>query len=408
MTTSAPPRARATPARLGTGGGFVAASASLILVFVAAGAPIPLMATYRAAEVDNTALALASVAYFVAAAAGLLVLGRLSTHVGRRPAGLLALAVAGLGCVVMALVDGPAWLIVGRGLQGLACGVAPGPLAAFVVDTSRERQWLAALITGSAPMIGLPLGAALAGLVAELGPGTSPWIFVGLVVALAFCAVGLWLSPETVRRSPGALASLRPRVQLSRRLRRATLAAAAVFVATWPLGGFYQAFGSVVADDVLGSRSPFAAGVIFASIMVLNPVGGVLARRVAPRRGVVSAMVGYAIILIGAALALRVGNAWLFVGASLIGGLLQGVAATCAMRILLPRTRIADRSDVFAAIYLIAYASVAIAGVGAARLAEHLPLDSVVMVYVATGLIGALAAGLLPPRHVPPRRGSQR
>ena len=53
-------------------GAFAAASAALILVFISAGAPIPLMASYRAAGVDNAGFAYASVAYFFAAAAGLL------------------------------------------------------------------------------------------------------------------------------------------------------------------------------------------------------------------------------------------------------------------------------------------------------------------------------------------------
>jgi MFS family permease len=68
---------------------FVAASSPLVFVFAAAGTLIPLYNTYRAEDgITNGDLATASVFYFVAAAIALLILGRLSNHLGRRPVAL--------------------------------------------------------------------------------------------------------------------------------------------------------------------------------------------------------------------------------------------------------------------------------------------------------------------------------
>ena len=238
-------------------------------------------------------------------------------------------------------------------------------------------------------MIGLPLGAIMAGIAAQAG-APAPHLFSASTVVLGACIVGVVVAVETVAPRRGAVASLVPRVRVPRELWRPVAASAAVFVATWPLGGFYQAFGSIVAVDVLGSTSALAAGGMFASIMVLNPVGGVVASTFEPRRAFAVAMLMYAALLAIALAALRLGSPSWFVLAGLVGGALQGVAATSAMRMLLPRTRIQHRSDVLAAVYGIAYGSVAVAGLAAAPAAAQMPLDLVALIYGGIGIAAAL------------------
>src|SRR5919107_1116764 len=93
--------------RLPLGVAFVAATCSLVFVFAAAGTPIPLYNTYRAEDgITHADLAIVSVGYFVAAATSLLVFGRLSNHVGRRPVGLAALISAALACLILIGMNG--------------------------------------------------------------------------------------------------------------------------------------------------------------------------------------------------------------------------------------------------------------------------------------------------------------
>ncbi|MDT3441479.1 hypothetical protein [Pseudofrankia sp. BMG5.37] len=71
---------------------FVVGSATLILTFLASGTPIPLYSTYRLEDgISNSGLALTTVIYFAMTALSLLLLGRLSNHLGRRPVGIAAL-----------------------------------------------------------------------------------------------------------------------------------------------------------------------------------------------------------------------------------------------------------------------------------------------------------------------------
>jgi len=74
--------------------GFVVASVALVLVFAVAGSPIPLFNTYRATNgISNVDLGMVSVGNFLAAAISLLVFGRISNHLGRRPVAIAALGV---------------------------------------------------------------------------------------------------------------------------------------------------------------------------------------------------------------------------------------------------------------------------------------------------------------------------
>src|SRR4051795_3082199 len=101
--------------RLSFSGAFVVAACSLVLVFAAAGTPIPLYNTYRAQDgITNADLGWVSVGYFAAAATSLLLLGRLSNHLGRRPVAIAAVASAALSCLILIGMHGVLSLTVAR------------------------------------------------------------------------------------------------------------------------------------------------------------------------------------------------------------------------------------------------------------------------------------------------------
>ena len=264
---------------------FLAAACSLVFVFAAAGTPIPLYNTYRAEDgITNADLGIVSVGYFVAAATSLLVFGRLSNHLGRRPVALAALTSAAVACLLLIGMDGVLPLLVARVLQGLACGLASSGLGSYVIDSAPERpRWLPAAITGSAPMLGIPIGALACGALVRYGPAPRVLIYEIMTAVLVVCAALMAMSPETMPRRRGAMASLRPRLQVPAGSGQLLLAAGAASVATWSLGGFYQAFGPSVAAEHLGTTNPLVAAAVFASVMVLNPVGGPLSGRLRAR-----------------------------------------------------------------------------------------------------------------------------
>jgi MFS family permease len=355
---------------------FVASASSLVLVFAAAGTPIPLFNTYRVQDgLTNANFGLLAVGLLVAAATALLVLGRLSNHLGRRPVALAAIASAVASCLILITLRGMAPLLVARALQGFSCGLASSSLGSYVVDSAPKRpRWLAALITGSAPMIGIPIGALVGGALVQYGPDPRRLVYEIMALVLAACALAMIFSPETMRRSRGALASLRPRLQWPQGTGVLLFAVGASLVATWSLQAFYQAFAPSLAVEYLGSKSPLVAATMFAAVMVLNPLGGALSGRLAPSRSLRAGMIVYIIAVVAIILALRAGAGVAFIGGSLAAGIAQGVSSTGGIRGLLSSAAPHERAGLLATIYLVSYSGAAIPGIVAGRLATTLSL----------------------------------
>ena len=380
--------------RMPLSGAFMVASCSLIFVFAAAGTPIPLYNVYRAQDgITNADLGMVSVGYFVAAAISLLMLGRLSNHLGRRPIAVAALASAMLSCVFLVSARGLAALFAARVLQGLACGIASSGLGAYVVDTAPSRpRWLPALVTGSAPMIGIPIGSLACGALAQYGPAPRVLIYVVTATVLMISIALIIMSPETVPGRRGPLRSLRPRMEVPPGAKRLLVAAGAALVATWSLGGFYQAFGPSVVAQYLGTPSPLMAAAVFSSFMPLSPVGGPLNGAVSPVSALRLGMVVFVLSLGGIVVSMHFGAVVPFIGATLIAGRANGAASTAAIRGLLARTPLQGRAGLLSTIYLISYSGAALPGVVAGRLATTWTLFHIALGYALLGLVGAAIA----------------
>jgi len=259
---------------------FLAATAALAAVFVASGVPIPLYSIYRAEDaITDAQLATATAAYLAATACALLFLGRLSDHVGRRPVAIVAVVTALAGAVVLLSVDGAAHLVVGRVLQGLACGLASSAIGSLVVDTAPARpRWLAGVMVSTMPPAAVPLGAVMSGILSGSAPHPRVLSLAIAMTCLVATGVGLMLWAPTPTRRPGARLSMRPRPTVPAAGRAALPAAAGAIVTGWSIGGFYQAFAPAMAAQV-DATGPGASAVMFVSAVVLLPIGGLLTGR---------------------------------------------------------------------------------------------------------------------------------
>lgn len=168
------------PGRFSRNTAFVAAACAFVLVLAAAGAPIPLYNTYRLEDgLSNADLALVSVAYFIAAASSLLICARLSNFVGRRPIALTALLSTALGRLILSAMHSVAPMLLGRVLQGLACGIASsrsglrggyGRRQTPMADGRHHRQLAMVAHTGA-----LTAGAMVEAGTPRLEAGQSSW-----------------------------------------------------------------------------------------------------------------------------------------------------------------------------------------------------------------------------------------
>ncbi|MDZ5442381.1 MFS transporter [Micromonospora sp. 4G57] len=371
---------------------FISAVVSLVAAFAAVGSTIPLFNIYRAEEgFTNAGISMTVVAYSAATLTTLLVLGRLSSHLGRRPTSIASLVLLVLGCVLLLNVHDIGILIAGRVLMGLGAGLASSSLAAYIVDAAPARPaWLASVASSQTVMLGLAVGAIASGALIQFGPWPRDLIFLVVIGLLLVSAALIAISPETVTPMPGAWRSLRPRVRVPARVRHLLAVAAAVFLATWATGAFYQAFVPALVEDQLRTNSSLVLGLVFAAYMATSALGAPLGGRFTPagaqRLGMTAFLAGW----IGIITAITAGALPLFIAATIVAGAAQGIAISAAIRGLLWGSTVADRAPIFAVVYLLSYSGATIPSLISGQLSNTFSLPQIALGYGALALIATL------------------
>ena len=184
--------------------------ASVTLSFLAgSSAPTPLYPVYQAMW-GFAPLTVAAIfaSYAVVLLGALLVLGRLSDHVGRRPVIVIAALLQAGAMVVFASAQDTSALFLARIVQGFATGAAIAAIGAAMLDLDRQRGTLANAV---APALGTATGAVLSGVLVHWLPQPTHLVYWVLGATYLLQAAGIAAMPEPGRLMPGALASLRPR-----------------------------------------------------------------------------------------------------------------------------------------------------------------------------------------------------
>ncbi|TDD53481.1 MFS transporter [Nonomuraea terrae] len=371
---------------------FVSAVVSLVAAFAAVGSTIPLFNIYRAEDgFTNAGISLTVVAYSAATLGTLLVLGRLSNQVGRRPTAIASLGLLVLGCLLLLNVHDIGILIAGRLLMGLGAGLASSSLTAYIVDAAPARPaWLASVASSQTVMLGLAVGAIASGALVQFGPWPRELIYLVAVGLLLLSAALIAISPDTVTPAPGGWRSLRPSVRVPVRVRHLLPVAAAVFLATWATGAFYQALVPALVGDQLHTTSPLILGLVFAAYMAPSALGAPLGSRFTPaaaqRLGMIAFLAGW----IGMITAITTGALPLFIAATIVAGAAQGIAIGAATRGLLSGSRLTDRAPIFAVVYLLSYSGATIPSLISAQLSNVFSVPHIALGYGALALIATL------------------
>ncbi|MBE7195395.1 MAG: MFS transporter, partial [Gordonia polyisoprenivorans] len=191
---------------LGAGSAFAAAVAAFAVVMMGTTLPTPLYAIYGAElgfGVTTTTVIFA--VYAAGVIAALIVFGRWSDVIGRRPLLLAGVAISAISAVVFVTAGGLAELLAGRVISGLSAGIYTGTATAAVIELApRSWQSRAPAIATAANMGGLGLGPLVAGILAQYVPAPLHTVFVVDLVALAVVGVAIWFVAEPARLRPGA------------------------------------------------------------------------------------------------------------------------------------------------------------------------------------------------------------
>ena len=353
--------------------------------------PTPLYSLYRARfGFSELMITVIFATYAVGVIGALLLVGRMSDEIGRRPVLLPGIALSALSAVAFLLAQGLAPLLIGRLLSGLSAGIFTGTATATVVDFEPARPpGRGTLVATAANMLGLGLGPLLAGLLAESGshPLRLPfWVDLALLVAAALAIVAI-PEPVSVRGKP----RLRPQsLHVPAEVRPIFIRGALAAFAGFAVLGLFTAVSPAFLGQTLKISSHAVVGLVVFAVFAAS-FAGQLAFEAVPQRSALP--LGCGGLIVGMAV-LASGLAASSLALLVIGGLIAGVGQGLSFRAGLTGVNAAappdERAEVASSFFVVAYVAISVPVIGVGVLAEAAGLRTAGLVFAA--VVAALAA----------------
>lgn len=391
MTTTPPGEAVSAASRsrrISLRAAFALQISILVSLLTASSAPTPLYSVYRA-EWGFSPITITVVfgIYAIAVLAALLVVGKLSDHIGRRPVVIGALLVQLAALVVFLTATNVTDLFVARIVQGLSTGAAAGALGAALLDIDQQRGTLANAVF---PISGTAAGSLLSGIFIQYLPSPTRLVYFALLGVFVVQLLAILAMPETVTPKAGALASMKPEISVPRSVRRPLLVAAPALVAVWGLGGFYASLGPTLVKVLSGSSSYVLGGLALTVLAGTASVSTYVLRALTPQRLMVLGSVAL-LLGVGATLAsIEAGSTVGFFVSSAVAGVGFGAGFQGGLRMVVPLAHPHERAGVISAVYVVSYLALGVPAVGAGVLVNHVGLLTTAREYAV--FIMALAA----------------
>jgi len=404
-TTPAP---EATHLFRSTAAASVAITAAFWITMVGTTVPTPLYPLYeRAFGFSSFMVTVVFAVYALGVVAGLLVFGRLSDEIGRRPVILLALLLAAAAAGLFIAADGLPWLLVARVLSGLAAALITGSGTAALLDLAPQRHKLRAqTVAIAANMGGLACGTLLSGVLAEWAgsPLRLPWIVTLAMVALTFVAAlvaiapapqgvaGPTISAGSRRQSPhqSPYRSLRPQpLRIPDEIRGPFLRAALAAGSGFAVLGVLTAVTGLFLATVLHLTNHALAGLVVFVAFACTALGQLIARALPRRMALPVACAG--LVVAAALVAIALLTAWLapLLAGAAVNGLATGIAVADGLSAINSGPQPQRRGEAVSAFFVILYSMLSVPVIGVGVLIQSVGLRTAGVTFSA--LVAALA-----------------
>lgn len=366
----------------------------LVLMLAASGVPSPLYRVYQERfGFSSGVLTTVFAVYAFALLVSLLVVGALSDHVGRRPVLIAAFLLEAGAMALFLLADGVGWLLAARIVQGLATGALTSTLGASLLDLQHPDRPLGAFINSASPGLGLSVGAVGAGLLVQLVPSPTDWVFGVLTAVFVLAALVTVLLPESSPRTPGALASLRPSVHVPPAHRRAFVVALPLLVACWAVGGLYASLGPSLVADVFGIDNHLVGGLLILALNGTGIAGSLALRTSAPEGAMLVGSLVFTAGIGGTLAALFATSAALLFTSAVVAGFGFGAAFLGAVATITAGVAPGFRAGLLASVFVVGYLAFSLPAIAAGVAVEAVGLTRTTEVYGAVvGVLALLAA----------------
>jgi MFS family permease len=338
--------------------------------------------------------------YAIGVLAALLVFGRWSDAIGRRPVLLAGAGFALASAAVFLLADDVPLLLLGRLLSGLSAGIFTGTATAAIIEAApAEHRDRATAIATVANIGGLGAGPLLAGILVQYAPHPLQLSFVVHIVLVSLAVGAVLLAPETSSRT-GRLGFQRLSVPAETRSVFVTAATAAF--AGFAVTGLFMAVVPAFVKSVMGIDNHAIAGTLAGSIFAASALAQLLSRRTDPQRAVA---VGCAILVVGMvilAAALQLSSPYVLLIAAIVAGIGQGISFSRGLAAISERAPADRRAEVSSTYFVVVYVAIALPVVSEGFASQHWGLRTAgVSFAIATAALAAvcLVAILIQERH---------
>jgi predicted MFS family arabinose efflux permease len=331
--------------------------------FAGSSAPTPLYALYQELwHFSPLTVTLIFGVYAVALLAMLLVGGRLSDHVGRRPVLIVAAIAQAFTMVVFATAQGVGMLIAARILQGFVTGAAIGAVGAGMLDLDQKRGTVANAV---APAMGTATGGLIAGALVHWFPAPLHLVYGVFAAIYLLQALGVYLMDEPGTPRPGALASLKFQWRAPRSTHGPLLAAAPLLIAGWAIAGFYFSLGPALIRREFGLESPLASGAVGFALAGSASIAVLIWNGMHDRRMRVVGSVGLALGMAASLAALELHATAAFFAASMVAGAGFGLGFQGGVRSVITSVAAAERAAALSVVFIVSYLALALPAVAA-------------------------------------------
>lgn len=332
--------------------------------------------------------------YAFAALAAVLVSGRISDVVGRKPVLLGAFATMILGLVVFLLADNVAMLLVARALHGVAVGSTVVAGAAALLDLRPKHGARSGQLSGVAFNVGMAVAILGSAVLAQYAPHPlrTPYMVVTVVCLLIGIGVVALREPHTARIA-GRIRIAKPAVP--QEISGDFWFSALGVMAAWSVLGVLLSLYPSLASAETGIHNLVFGGAVVASTAVAGAVAQLFATGIPARRAAIGGDTGMAVALVLTVPALHTGNWVVVLLAGVLLGATFGLGFGGSLRHLSEVVPQHKRGETMSAFYLLAYTAMALPTISAGWAATEWGLGEVFPWFVGVVALACLAAAAL-------------
>jgi MFS family permease len=380
-------------ARLGRSAAFALTAYAFAVTMLGTTLPTPLYSLYRAKfGFSELMITVIFATYAAGVIAALLLVGRLSDEIGRRPVLLPGLALSALSAVTFLLAQGLAPLLLGRVLSGLSAGIFTGTATATLVDLAPPKPpGRGTLVATAVNVLGLGCGPLLAGLLAQFAsdPLRLPfWVDLALLVPAALAILAM-REPVQVRAHP----RLRPQaLRVPASVRAIFIRAALAGFAGFAVLGLFTAVSPAFLAQTLHITSHAIVGLVVFAVFAASFAGQLMFDAVGDR----SLPVGCAGLIGGMALlagGIAASSLALFVAGGVVAGVGQGLSFRAGLAGVNAAAPTEERAEVASSFFVVAYLAISVPVIGVGVLADSAGLKTAGLVFA--GVVAALGVLVL-------------